>query len=644
MCGIAGISITIEKDAPFWKKWIYQFSEDIDHRGYDDAGVVLSLRSSDPLPVQWGKEHYSSDLQYMPQRALLPSISEQVNGMLLHRRLSIIAPTERAHQPMCDATGRYWISYNGEIFNYTELRSQYNIDTVTDSDTEVLLEMWAKMEEKCLPLLDGFFAFCIYDSKENTYTIVRDRTGVKPLYYTKRSDAFAFSSEETSLRKFTGFDSVNPQAMYLHVKHGMSDAVNWFDGVETLKPGHWLKWHPNLRNVILRRWYFPTSLHSFNEQGDIRELLEESIKRRMRSDVPIGFAMSGGLDSTAIVALASKHLDPHEQTHFFSVISKGYNQDESEWQEKVLSAFPGQRHTIDAQSMDTSDLEDLIVKTRRPAVAWNNVAHFLLCKQVRDTGVTVLFNGQGADEIFGGYPDHFVEAWKAEKNDLLPLMKDWPIEVSKLKAVAWKRNLRKSMSQNWKHRLDRYLWGDIFPVDVIEQNTIELHPPVKNLADLMLGEYYGSTYNQKFYGRLYQMLLWEERNGMAFQLESRNPFADDMLLPMHFLGKKSLKELSENGRSKGLLREAVKDIIPKSIYERADKKGFTVPEKALIQKHGKEWEEWLMTSQLDEIINRRTRERWVTKFDKLSNRDLLAYFRVSTLGRFLIELKENDGK
>lgn len=643
MCGIAGISTTIEKDAPFWKKWIYKFSEDIQHRGLDDAGVLLALRSADPVPVQWGRDSYNSDLQYIPKVPLLEVVSEKVTGMLLHRRLSIIAPSERAHQPMCDATGRYWISFNGEIFNYIELRSKYKINTITDSDTEVLLEMWAKMEEKCLPLLDGFFAFCIYDSKENTYTIVRDRTGVKPLYYTRRKDAFAFSSEEKSLREFSGKNKVSTQAMYLHVKHGMSDAVDWFEDVESLKPGYWLKWHPNMRNVIHRRWYFPTSLYAFKEKRDLRELLEESVKRRMRSDVPIGFAMSGGLDSTAIIALAQKHIEPGDQLHYFSVVSSGTNQDESAWQKKVLEAFPGKQHRVDALKMGTSDLEEIILKTHRPAVAWNNVAHYLLCKKIKESGVTVVFNGQGADEIFGGYPDHFIQAWKQEKNDLLTLMKDWPIDVSKIKQTAWKRNFRKKMSQSWKHRLDRYFWGDVFPLDVIEENQIELHPPVKDLSDLVLGEYYGYSYNPKFYGRLYQMLSWEDRNGMAFQLESRNPFADDLNLPLYFLGKQPLTQLSVNGRSKGMLREAVKDILPKDIYERSDKKGFTVPEKQLILEHGKEWKDWLMTEELNDIINRKTREKWISRFDKLSNRDLMAYFRAATLGRFLIDLKDSNG-
>ena len=201
MCGIAGISTSVVKDPTYWKQWATRFSDELKHRGKDDAGLLLMLRNSDPKPVFWGREVYSDTLQYIPEKPATELLTEQVNGFILHQRLSIIAPGDRGHQPMCDATGRYWISFNGEIFNYIELRKQYKINTITDTDTEVLLELWAKMEDKCLQLLDGFFAFCIYDSLENTYTLVRDKTGVKPLFYLNTKQTFAFSSEEQTLRE-----------------------------------------------------------------------------------------------------------------------------------------------------------------------------------------------------------------------------------------------------------------------------------------------------------------------------------------------------------------------------------------------------------------------------------------------------------
>ena len=638
MCGIAGISTLFEKDVNFWKKWIYTFSEDIQHRGKDDAGILLMLRHADPMPVLWGKEQYNEDLQFIPTKPLLGSLSEAVNGMLLHQRLSIIAPGDRSHQPMCDASGRYWITFNGEIFNYIELRTQHKLNTVTDSDTEVLLELWAKMEDKCLPLLDGFFAFSIYDAHENTYTIARDRTGVKPLFYAKREDAFVFSSEESTLRKFMGVKQVRDEAIYLHVKHGMTDAVNWFEGVESLKPGHWLRWNPNLRSIIHRRWYYPSSLLNIHESRTLESLLLESMKRRLRSDVPMGFALSGGLDSAVLLGLARHMLGASEDLHLFSIGSKDEPEDERKWQEIVQKHNGGLVHYIDTNTFKTSHIEDVVIQSNRPPVAWNNIAHFQLCKSVRDLGITVLFNGQGADELYGGYPDHFVEAWQSEKDEILPYAANFPMSQDRIKKIAWKRKLRQRMSQEWKHRMDRFFWGHVFTKELINSNEMELHPKVENVKELMMGEYYGANVNGKFYGRLYQMLQWEDRNGMAFQLESRNPFADDLHLPQHVLGKKLLHELMEGGRSKGILREAAKNYLPEAIYNRTDKKGFSVPEANLTRKWGGEWNSWIMSSQLDHVINRDYREKLVGKFPQLTPKDLSIYFRMASIGLFLERL------
>jgi asparagine synthase (glutamine-hydrolysing) len=640
MCGIAGISTLFEKDANFWKKWIYTFSEDIQHRGKDDAGILLMLRHSDPLPVLWGKEHYADSLQYIPQKSLLASLSDAVNGVLIHQRLAIIAPGDRSHQPMCDATGRYWITYNGEIFNYIELRQLYKLNTVTDSDTEVLLELWAKMEDKCLALLDGFFAFCIYDSLENTYTVVRDRTGVKPLYYGSRNDAFAFASEESTIRRFLQVKTANEDAAYLHVTQGMSDAVTWFEGVETLKPGHWLRWNPSVRSFIHRQWFFPESNLRIHENRNLEELLLDSMKKRLRSDVPLGFALSGGLDSTVILGLAKHLLGASESLKLFSVISPDHAESEHNWQQIVHKHYGGSLFTIDTRSFNSSTLEDQVLTSKRPAVAWNNVAHFEMCKTVREAGVTVLFNGQGADELYGGYPDHFIQAWLDDKNQILPHADQWPISFDKVKKIAWRRNMRQKLPPKWKNRMERFFWGHVFHKDLIKRNQRELHPKVENVQELMMGEYYGPIFQDKFYGRLYQMLQWEDRNGMAFQLESRNPFADDAYLPLLTLGKKSMLELMQGGRSKGLLREAAKSFIPEEIYHRSDKKGFTVPERKLTYAHGTEWESWVMSSSLDDLINRTYREKLVKQFSTLTPLQHGVYFRVATLGLFLERLDE----
>lgn len=639
MCGIAGISTSILKDRGYWERWARIFSNSIEERGKDDSGLLFLNRNADPTPVLWGKEGYETSLQYLPKRNFYDVVSESVNGFLLHQRLSIIAPGERGHQPMCDASSRYWLTYNGEIFNYIELRKQYKLNTVTDTDTEVLLELWAKMEEKCLPLLDGFFAFCIYDSQENNYTIVRDKTGVKPLNYVLNKEGFAFSSNEEALREFSGSSVLNKQAIYLHMKYGMSDVHDWYEGVKTLPAGHWLKWIPNLRNTIFRRWYFPSSHYRNTEARDLREMLFESMRKRLRSDVPIGFAVSGGIDSAILLGLGRWILGVDEKVHLFSVGSNGKAGDETMWQEQVHRKHGGNMHRIDVEGLTTADLEEQIIKTKRPQVAWNNVAHFALCRRVKDEGVVVLFNGQGADEIFGGYPDYFIQGLKDEGASISKFKEFWPIPASKARQVYLKRKLRSKMSTNLKKKIDKWAWSEVFPTEIINDNNIELHPTVENVQEMMLGDYYGKLQDPKFYGKLYQMLAWEDRNGMAFQLESRNPFADDLNIPKYFLGKKTLSELSQNGLPKGLLRNTFKDLLPQDLYNRTDKKGFTMPDAWLTHEHGTEWTDWIMNTNLDDIISRSYREKLVSNFEKLNVNQYQNYFRIATLGRFLDELK-----
>ena len=638
MCGIAGISSAIVKDPAYWKKWAQEFLQDLEHRGPDDQGLVFMLRNKEPLPVNVSQKNYPDSLQYMPVKTYDESVQPGITGFLVHKRLSIIAPGVRGHQPMCDATGRYWLTFNGEIFNYIELRKQYRLNTITDTDTEVLLELWAKMEEKCLPVLDGFFAFCVYDSLENTYTVVRDRTGVKPVYFRKSDNGFAFASEEKTLRKLAGSLRLNPQAVYLHMKHSMTDAVQWFDEVDTLKAGHWIKWIPNLRSLIVRKWFDPVGTNRLQERKDLRELLFDSMRKRLRSDVPIGFAVSGGIDSAIILGLGRWLLGMDAKLHLFSVGAPGLPGDESAWQQKVHQKHGGSWHRIDAAQFSTDDLKDLVSKTARPAVAWNNVGHFVLCRTVRNNDITVLFNGQGADELFGGYPDYFVQAYNQDKHSISSCKDHWPLSPNKIKAMALKRKLRSWMSDSIKKSIDKRIWGQAFDHEIIQLNEIELHPPVRDLTELMLGDYYGNSLDPKFYGRLQQMLAWEDRNGMAFQLESRNPFADDLSLPGSLFGKFGLKELSEGGYPKGILRNAFKDLLPLDLYARTDKKGFTLPEDWLNMREMPRWESFVFSSKLDPYVQRSYREKLWKMREKCTPLDRTRLFKLTALGMFLEDL------
>ncbi len=635
MCGIAGISSSLIQSKEYWLKWAQIFSKTLEHRGPDDEGFLLVFRNNQtPLPVG---NHFVPipDVPHMPAGLILDHASESVNGLLLHRRLSIIGIGPLGHQPICDQTGRFWLTFNGEIFNFSELQRNFGLPNNSGTDSEVLVNLWAQKQEKCLPLLDGFFAFCIYDSVENTYTIARDRTGVKPLYYTLKNDCFAFASEELPLRLLINEHKINPHAVYYHLKHGMTEVRTWFKGIQALVPGEILQWAPETRQFKQSKWFNPQKIEPFTNHLELREMFMSSMTKRLRSDVKLGFAVSGGIDSAIIVGAARHLLGADAKLDYFSVGSNQLVGDESPWQKLVVGKNKGTWHRVMVEDFTDELLPKHVRFTNRPAVAWNNLAHFALCETVQNSGVTVLFNGQGADEIFGGYPDYFIETLWSERKLLSKSRKNWPISYGEALKFFTKRKLRNMLSLEQKFKIEQNVWGNILKEGMIEEELVELHPKVNSLQEMMLGDYYGKAYNPKFYGKLYQMLAWEDRNGMSFQLESRNPFADDVNIPQKYLGKFQLNELMQSELPKGLLRDAFKDLLPSELYQRTDKKGFSVPEALLTKKHGLKWKDAFMYGGLNPYIQKEYRSSILKRFNELNAKELQFYFRASALGFYL---------
>jgi asparagine synthase (glutamine-hydrolysing) len=376
------------------------------------------------------------------------------------------------------------------------------------------------------------------------------------------------------------------------------------------------------------------SLPRVSEKAEVlRKQLFLSIARRLQSDVPIGFALSGGLDSSAIAAIACLVAGKETQLRTFSIASSNTAEDESKWQRKMSEFLGTQHQQIETRGFLSSDLPEFIEKTGRPAVHWNNIAHFNLCKTVKETGITVLFNGQGADEIFAGYPHYYVRQLMNEWTSLIPHRKKWPLPLS----VALRQ------------RLKMFLTG-IFQVENLQlslrKNNCEVNRKNNGggngskqrdtLYDVLLNDYFGD--------RLNQLLRFEDRNGMANQLESRNPFADDYLLSQ-WIGISALDEQFEeeegyiigelssrlySGYSKGLLREALTGILPDEILYRTDKKGFTVPHTSLTLLHFSDWEEAILgVEKLNTWWDFEFRKK---EFNKGTNAELL--FTWASLGYF----------
>ncbi len=651
MCGIAGYLSTRSESKERLANIKERLLESIRYRGPDDEGFNV---------VE----------------------DQDVTAVLVHTRLSIIGLGAGGHQPMVSKNDRYLLSFNGELFNYKELINRYNLSVQTSTDTEVLLQLWEKFGVKCLTLLDGFFAFAIWDNIEKECFLVRDRTGVKPLYYYEPLPGFIlYSSDERTFLKSMDL-GVNPPVFnenYLNCyKQGKSDVLSPWENVKCIPIGSFvqftfgakLKEHSseNTLSMQLCEWALHLNTIPFSELKEktqlswdsfsgiastakqiqatiedlprvsekaevLRKQLFLSIARRLQSDVPIGFALSGGLDSSAITAIASLILGKNVKLSTFSIASANTKDDESRWQ-RVMSEFLGTQHRqIQTNNFLSADLPEFIEKTGRPAVHWNNIAHFNLCKTVKEAGITVLFNGQGADEIFAGYPHYYVRQLIDEWTTLIPHRKKWPIPVT----IALRQRLKILL-------LDLAQVGDSYPLIIKNKGELNREKNGKINRSKQKGTLYEVLLDDYFGDRLNQLLRFEDRNGMANQIESRNPFADDYLLSQ-WIGISALDEKFEeeagymigelssrlyHGYSKGLLREALTGILPDEILFRTDKKGFTVPHAALTLEHFRSWEEAILG--VDALNNWWDFELRKNEFKKGANPDLL--FQWASLGYF----------
>jgi asparagine synthase (glutamine-hydrolysing) len=547
---------------------------------------------------------------------------EESIAMIMHRRLSILGLGDQGKQPMCSLDGRYWISFNGEIYNYLELASGFGLTTNTGTDTEVLLQLWSLKGVDCIALLDGFFAFAIWDTELKELTLARDKTGVKPLYYYLDHDgdnseniikSLSFGSEDFALKQaleLQGLEvSLSEKALKSHLEEGASDRNMLFNGILELGMGCCLtysclsldsKLNPisDWGRVIIKPWNNGEYLRlddgagwqqqlGLNEEPKnhielLRSQLMLGMKKRLRSDVPIGFAVSGGIDSAALVGMAREIMGKEAHLHVFSVVAPGMDGDESEYQKSVVEHVGGIWHTVDVRELDGKYLERYIKATHRIPVAWNNLAHFALCEALKAAGVTVLFNGQGADELFGGYPHYYKAAFWNEKNTLWPLRRKWPLGF-----VAAGKQWLKAVLGSWVGR------------------------PFETCVDVLMREdYYGE--------RLTQLLRFEDRNGMAAGIESRNPFADDYRMADAWLNawgddtwslEGSLTSKLVDGFSKGYLRKAMDvGLVPKKVLWRVDKKGFSVPKCEMTLQGLKDWEVWVMSAKLDGLLTRARRQ------------------------------------
>lgn len=515
-----------------------------------------------------------------------------------HRRLSIIDTREVAHQPMWDETGRWCIIFNGEIFNYKEIREDLRLRGFsfrTESDTEVLLQLFIRDGETCLNQLNGFFAFCIYDKQEQSFFLARDRYGVKPLFYQLDEDKFLFGSELKAIVSYGIKKDIDYDSLYTYLQLNYIPAPDTiFSGVKKLLPGHFMRVHSGkgAAQPYYTIPYEPAKIQSAPSYADaqttFRDLLEKAVQRRLVSDVPLGAFLSGGIDSSVIAGLAHRH-KPGLETFSIGFRDEKFF-DETRYAELVSKHF-GTRHTVFALSNEemSSHLHDILDALDEPFADSSAIAVYMLSRETRKHA-TVALSGDGADELLGGYNKHaaFYRALHpavAEKAVavlkplwmLLPKSRHAPFSnaVRQLDRYARGANLP-SANRYWlwasianEKQADRLLRPELRSHALFGARRLELLkslPARETLNDILLTDMRLVLPND--------MLTKVDRMSMAHGLEVRTPFLDVNVVNFLFTLADSYK--IDGKMRKKLLQDSFRDMLPAELYQRP-KKGFEVP-------------------------------------------------------------------
>lgn len=616
MCGIGGIFSLNPKPAAEWREMCLMMSAKMKHRGPDDEGFVLfsadgraeAFLGDDSFPVP-GLRHISE-------------AAGSYSGALVHRRLSIVGLGLGGHQPVTAADTGHWLVYNGESFNFKELDKQLGFENQTATDTETVLKLLNLNGANSVEQLDGFYALGLFEAGSGLLRLRRDKTGVKPLNYAFDDRQFAFCSEPAALRKLFGLKELNAQAVFYLLSEGLFvPGLPMVEGIYEVHEGL----DVNTR-TLETEWWFGEDVEGKPEKN-LADELEKSVQRRLMADVPLGFALSGGLDSAGIVGLARKSLGADADIKLFSVVSGNPQADESGWQKQVADFNGAQWFKLNMDTVGTGSLIDTIKQSDLPAVGWNNVAHFELCRLASSHGVKVFFNGQGADELFGGYPDYlardFMKLWpfllKHEKT--LPLGFGEALKMHlKLKAQSWVPSLTLFYAKNAENNL-------------LNKDYKQYTPFLWQIAHLGADAKMQHDY---FAQKLRQMLMWDDRNGMAHSLESRNPFADDMNLAQWL--NVPFRQKLHGGFTKSPLREALKGVVPETVRLRSDKRGFSVPDSDLTRLHRNELTPYFMSSVLDDFSPRLKRDQLLKNISLQNDKQLRTFFRFSAFSAWLTHL------
>lgn len=584
MCGIAGIfnfNGRVDSQLPH----IVRMAKAMTHRGPDDEGFMAVaadgrvqhyLGEDSPAPVR---------ARFANSRLITSALEERSMLTMAHRRLSILDVSAAGHQPMCDPTGRYWIVFNGEIYNFKDIRAElqslgYRFQT--SSDTEVILAAYSEWQEDCLKRFNGDFAFALWDSHQKSLFCARDRIGIKPFYYLLDEGRFIFGSDiKTLIASGLYRPEPDPQGLYLSMAFGIAPRpITAFKGIRALEQAHWMRLHANGQIQKERYWQIPIGIQERGmSEGDAVELIEEqlerAVSRRLVADVPVGTFMSGGVDSTTISAIAAQK---HPGIKAFTL---GYQGDAPELDEvpqaEATARMHPMQHIVKRVAPDESlkDLQTWIDGYEEPF--YSLAPNHIISKVVKENGVTVVLNGLGGDELFAGYG--YSRLHWAPRIPLLNMLTRYADKIPSRK-MALALRLAGARSPDRMHTLmfrkatdedlHRLLKSSLYPGQETPDLLHELYAKDLKFSDTLEAMSHMDLMNYVGNHHVHRV----DQFTMAHSIEGRFPFLDHELIEAAFRVPSALK--IRNGQQKFVLREVARKLIAPACLS-MKKKGFGLP-------------------------------------------------------------------
>lgn len=605
MCGIFGIwnfdKHSVDTAA------VERATSTLRHRGPDDEGYLfVNTRTGRTVPCAGSDTTSELDLPHVRHFK-----DQEFDLGLGFRRLSILDVSPAGHQPMPSADGTCWIIYNGEIYNYIELRAElsaHGYKFQTGTDTEVILAAYRHWGVDCLTHFNGMWSFAIWDKNNQHLFLARDRFGIKPLYYFKTAEKLIFASEIKALLVHSSVPrQVNPARLYEYLHSGLTDYGDetLFQDIQQVPPAHYLTIRKDTPQQSDPRRYWQISFDrqldlSFAEASDqLRKLFLESVRLHLRSDVRVGAALSGGIDSSAIVA-GMRQVEPQLDLHTFSYTADDPRVSEEHWVDIVGQTSGAAIHKVRPTPQElVRDLDALIETQDEPFGSTSIYAQYRVFRLAHEQGIKVMLDGQGADELLGGYRTYLPlrlasllrQLRLIKANQFMRAAAELPGEPA-LGAMTLFAGAGGALLPEGFRSVKKFLKssrgstnganGGWLDDSWFLQQGVVPRRPMRPRGPYMVQE---QLYDAVAESSLPMLLRYEDRNSMAQSIESRVPFLTSELaefilaLPEDYI-------IASDGTSKSVFRQAMRGIVPDVILDRRDKIGFATPEKLWMEAVG----------------------------------------------------------